>query len=59
MSYRNTDYLKAHIRSIIDFYHPACLDTEHGGYINQFRDDGTIYDRDTKHLVGTCRFIYN
>jgi mannose/cellobiose epimerase-like protein (N-acyl-D-glucosamine 2-epimerase family) len=59
MSYRDPDYLKAHIESIIDFYHPACLDTERGGNINQFRDDGTIYDRDTKHLVGTCRFIYN
>ncbi len=59
MSYRDPDFLKAHIKSIIDFYHPACLDTERGGYINQMRDDGSIYDRDTKHLVGTCRFIYN
>ena len=37
----------------------VCIDTERGGFINQMRDDGTIYDRDTKHLVGTCRFIYN
>lgn len=59
MSYRDPDFLKTHIRNIIDFYHPDCLDTERGGYINQMRDDGTIYDRDTKHLVGTCRFIYN
>lgn len=59
MSYRDPGFLTAHIQSIIDFYHPACLDTERGGYINQMRDDGTIYDRDTKHLVGTCRFIYN
>lgn len=59
MSYRNPDFLRTHIQSIIDFYHPACLDTERGGYINQMCDDGTIYDRDTKHLVGTCRFIYN
>jgi mannose/cellobiose epimerase-like protein (N-acyl-D-glucosamine 2-epimerase family) len=59
MSYRDPDFLKAHIQSIMDFYHPTCLDMERGGYINQLRDDGTIYDRDTKHLVGTCRFIYN
>jgi mannose/cellobiose epimerase-like protein (N-acyl-D-glucosamine 2-epimerase family) len=59
MSYRDPDYLKSHIQSIIDFYHPTCIDVERGGYINQLRDDGTIYDRDTKHLVGTCRFIYN
>ena len=23
------------------------------------RDDGTIFDHTTKHLVGTCRFVYN
>ncbi|MCB1487163.1 MAG: AGE family epimerase/isomerase [Bauldia sp.] len=43
----------------MDFYYPACIDEEFGGYINQFRDDGSIFDRHTKHLVGTCRFIYN
>ncbi|MCR9138738.1 MAG: AGE family epimerase/isomerase [Alphaproteobacteria bacterium] len=59
MSYRDPEFLTAHIRSIIEFYHPTCIDTERGGYINQMLDDGTVYDRDTKHLVGTCRFIYN
>lgn len=59
MSYRDPEFLTAHIQSIIDFYHPTCIDTERGGYINQMLDDGTVYDRDTKHLVGTCRFIYN
>ena len=58
MNYKNPDFLKNHIKSIISFYHPSCIDNEFGGYINQFRDDGTIYDRMTKHLVGTCRFIY-
>ena len=59
MDYRDPQTLRNHIQHIIDFYHPACLDTERGGYINQFTDDGTIYDRDTKHLVGTCRFVFN
>ncbi|MDE0428282.1 MAG: AGE family epimerase/isomerase [Caldilineaceae bacterium] len=58
MSYRNPDFLRDHIRSIISFYHPACIDEEYGGYINQMRDDGSVFDRMTKHLVGTCRFIY-
>jgi len=57
--FRTADFLTSHIRSIIDFYHPVCIDTEYGGYINQLRDDGSIFDRLTKHLVGTCRFIYN
>lgn len=59
MNFQSEDFLKSHIRSIIDFYHPACIDHEFGGYINQMRDDGSIFDRMTKHLVGTCRFIYN
>ena len=59
MNYRDPQVLRDHIQRIIDFYHPACIDRERGGYINQFTDDGTIYDRDTKHLVGTCRFVFN
>lgn len=58
MSYRDPGFLRNHIQSIVDFYHPVCIDNELGGYINQLRDDGTIFDRMTKHLVGTCRFIY-
>ena len=59
MTYRDSAFLRNHITSIISFYHPNCIDREFGGYINQLRDDGTIFDRMTKHLVGTCRFIYN
>ena len=40
MNYKNPDFLKNHIKSIISFYHPSCIDNEFGGYINQFRDDG-------------------
>ena len=59
MSFRDTAFLREHIRSIMSFYHPVCIDDELGGYINQLRDDGSIFDRTTKHLVGTCRFVYN
>ena len=58
MDFRNPDFLRGHIGRIIRFYHPTCMDEEYGGYINQLRDDGSIFDRMTKHLVGTCRFIY-
>ena len=58
MSFRDPDFLRDHIRSIISFYHPTCIDNEYGGYINQMRDDGSVFDRMTKHLVGTCRFVY-
>ncbi len=59
MDYKSQDFLKSHIAAIMDFYHPTCMDMEDGGYINQMRDDGTVFDKVTKHLVGTCRFIYN
>ena len=59
VNYRDPEFLERHIQSIIEFYHPACIDSERGGYINQMLDDGKIYDYDTKHLVGTCRFIFN
>ena len=58
MSYRDAEFLRNHIRSIIAFYHPTCIDDEYGGYVNQLRDDGSVFDRMTKHLVGTCRFVY-
>ena len=58
MKFRDPEYLKEHIRRVIEFYYPTCMDAEYGGYINQLRDDGLIFDRMTKHLVGSCRFIY-
>ena len=58
MKFRDPEYLKEHIRRIIEFYFPTCMHAEYGGYINQLRDDGSIFDRMTKHLVGACRFIY-
>ena len=57
--FRSAAFLKRHIADIIGFYHPRCLDAEYGGFINQMLDDGAIFDRMTKHLVGTCRFTYN
>ncbi|MEP3278003.1 MAG: AGE family epimerase/isomerase [Stappiaceae bacterium] len=59
MDFKSKDYLQAHIAKIMDFYHPTCMDVEYGGYINQLLDDGTVFDQTTKHLVGTCRFVYN
>ena len=57
--FRDPSFLKSHIQAILAFYHPQCVDLDYGGYINQLRDDGSVYDRNTKHLVGTCRFVFN
>ena len=50
--------LDRHVRLILRFY-DGVVDDERGGFHNQLRDDGTVYDRSTKHVVGTCRFIVN
>src|SRR5262245_48099052 len=41
------------------FYHPRCIDRERGGFFHFFKDDSTIYDRDTRHLVSSTRFVFN
>jgi mannose/cellobiose epimerase-like protein (N-acyl-D-glucosamine 2-epimerase family) len=43
----------------MDFYHPQCMDKEAGGFFHHFRDDGSIYDSSTRHLVSSARFIFN
>ncbi|GMI32915.1 hypothetical protein TrRE_jg1254 [Triparma retinervis] len=42
----------------MSFYDPICFDPS-GGFHNQILDDGTLYDPDIKHVVGTCRFTVN
>jgi mannose/cellobiose epimerase-like protein (N-acyl-D-glucosamine 2-epimerase family) len=57
--FRSPQFLREHLRQIIDFYYPRCMNHEDGGYYNEFRDDGRITDRRTQHLVSTTRFIVN
>ena len=52
-------FLIDHIDSVMKFYHPHCIDNNIGGFFQYFRDDGSIYDFDTKHLVSSTRFIFN
>ena len=59
MIFYSEKFLIDHIDKIIKFYFPKCIDNTYGGYINQFYDNGEIADFNTKHIVGTCRFIYN
>jgi mannose/cellobiose epimerase-like protein (N-acyl-D-glucosamine 2-epimerase family) len=56
--FRSKAFLSEQVQQIANFYYPDCIDNKLGGYINQFRDDGSIFDDQTKHLVGTCRFVY-
>ena len=57
--FRSRDFLLRHMREIMDFYHPACINETDGGYFNFFRNDGFITNRKTQHIVSTTRFIFN
>ena len=57
--FKDKEFLIGHIESIMKFYHPHCIDKKTGGFFQHFKDDGSIYDFDTKHLVSSTRFIFN
>nr|WP_297456740.1 AGE family epimerase/isomerase [uncultured Halomonas sp.] len=49
--------LQAHIRKIMAFYHPGCIDPN-GGFFHYLRDDGSIDDRYHRHLVSSTRYVF-
>lgn len=59
MNYRDPEFLENHIKTTLKFYHPHCIDTLNGGFYQHFKDDGSIYDHTTRHLVSSTRFTYN
>ncbi|TDO99079.1 AGE family epimerase/isomerase [Marinomonas balearica] len=61
MSYPEFDskaFLERHIEQTMAFYFPSCIDPS-GGFFQFFKDDGSIYDANTRHLVSSTRFIFN
>ncbi|PXW95472.1 mannose/cellobiose epimerase-like protein (N-acyl-D-glucosamine 2-epimerase family) [Sphaerotilus hippei] len=56
--FRSPEFLLGHIRHTMAFYEGRCLDPS-GGFFHFFKDDGTVYDRRTRHLVSSTRFIFN
>ncbi len=57
-NFRARSTLLNHIRHTMAFYHPRCIDPL-GGFFHYFKDDGTVYDPHTRHLVSSTRFIFN
>lgn len=57
-AFRSRAFLEAHVRDTLAFYYPRCVDPS-GGFYQFFRDDGTIYDHRTRHLVSSTRFVVN
>lgn len=58
--YRTEAGLRHHLRDVLNFYYPACIDTDVGGYVAQLDErDGHAYDTRTRHLVATARGVAN
>src|SRR5947207_5252219 len=58
IDFRSPDFLCAHILDTMAFYEPVARDPS-GGFFHFFKDDGTVYDRQTRHLVSSARFVFN
>lgn len=56
--FRDPAFLLRHVEHTMAFYHPRCIDP-HGGFFHHFRDDGSIYDAATRHLVSSTRFVFD
>lgn len=56
--FRSAGFLRSHVQTTMAFYHPRCIDPD-GGFFQFFKDDGAVYDRATRHLVSSARFVFN
>ena len=52
----SVEFLHEHARSIMAFYHPRAID-ESGGHYQFWLDDGRVFDRQTRHLVSSARYV--
>ncbi len=55
--FRSRKTILAHVRHTLDFYHPRAYDPS-GGFFQFLKDDGTIYDARTRHLVSSTRYVF-
>ncbi|MBX2884356.1 MAG: AGE family epimerase/isomerase [Granulosicoccus sp.] len=51
-------FLNAHVQFILKFYEPNVRAAD-GGFHQCFMDDGSVYDKNLRHLVSSTRFVYN
>lgn len=58
MKYRTSEFLTGHIQSILDFYEPTIVDPS-GGFFQNFKDDGSVFDGESRHLVSSTRMVIN
>ena len=55
--FRSCTTLLNHIRHTKNFYDSRCVDPS-GGLYHFYKDDGTVYDAHTRHLVSSTRYVF-
>jgi mannose/cellobiose epimerase-like protein (N-acyl-D-glucosamine 2-epimerase family) len=56
--FRSREFLLSHIARTMAFYRPRVVDPT-GGFHHFYKDDGTVHDAHTRHLVSSTRFVFN
>jgi len=54
--FRSPAFLRAHVGDSLGFYFPRAIDPT-GGMFHFLRDDGSVYDAHTRHLVSSTRYV--
>lgn len=58
INFRTSEFLCSHIQKTLAFYDNN-VDDPAGGFYQNFLDNGDVYDKRTRHLVSSCRFVFN
>jgi mannose/cellobiose epimerase-like protein (N-acyl-D-glucosamine 2-epimerase family) len=58
IDFRSPDFLRRHVLHTMSFYEGRALDPS-GGFFHFFKDDGEVYDRQSRPLVSSTRFVFN
>ncbi len=58
--FRSKEFLTDHVRSILSFYYPQCIDQLNGGYFQHFDVNGKVdVTNGQRHLVSSSRLTIN
>ena len=56
--FSDESFLEDHVRRVLTFYEPSVIDPA-GGFFQNFRNDGSVFDAHSRHLVSSTRFVFN
>jgi mannose/cellobiose epimerase-like protein (N-acyl-D-glucosamine 2-epimerase family) len=58
LNFYDKEFLLKHCKDIFSFYDARIVDVT-GGYFQNFRDDGSLFDKGFRHLVSSTRMVVN